>query len=236
MSTSSSCRKTDAASFCVAGKSASDSGDYPVVAVELVPGSFRMSIPDRSNPVYTIDVAVTDDDIRKTFEMRYGEFCVNMNSLPPEDYPDHIETDEFDRDAVHFIARYRGNPVGCFRVIFPGTKPYLMERGPDGFKIESWFPRNTSCELSRMVGKRIIDPEIGEIWQSELLYAAVCYWCVEHGFTHWAFAIRERFFDRLRQLEWPFFPLSPPRMYHGIVAYPVIVNLHDFLRILLLRK
>lgn len=185
-------------------------------------------IPSLQDPIYTVTVADSHEDKHGTYALRYEEYCVNMRSLAPEDYPNGLESDAFDANALHLIARYKNEVVGTIRVTFslPENGRFLMETGDDGFDLPSWIPRPTSCEPSRLVGHQITS-EYGPIRQSNILLEAACQWSYHHGYTHWVVAWQEQLYERLKTEGWPFNILGDAKTYHATRVLPVFLKLEE---------
>jgi N-acyl amino acid synthase of PEP-CTERM/exosortase system len=56
--------------------------------------------------------------IEETFRMRYRMFCEELCEFDSKDYPDGMETDDYDRYAEHYVVYSRGGDImGSFRLI-----------------------------------------------------------------------------------------------------------------------
>ena len=62
-----------------------------------------------------------DDDPRlleQSYRLRYQVYCVERGFLDPDDYPDGLEVDEFDRHSVHLgVIDSRGHLAGTARLV-----------------------------------------------------------------------------------------------------------------------
>ena len=101
-------------------------------------------------------VCVSDEiELKKVYKLRYKVYCEEWGFENPEKYPDRQETDEFDKNAVHFAAiDDSGRIVGTVRLIL---------FSPDGFPLEKHCDLNGSgegvrgedtAEISRLVISR----------------------------------------------------------------------------------
>jgi len=101
-------------------------------------------------------VCLSDEiELKKVYKLRYKVYCEEWGFENPEKYPDRQETDEFDKNAVHFAAiDYSGRIVGTVRLIL---------FSPDGFPLEKYCDISSSgegvrgedtAEISRLVISR----------------------------------------------------------------------------------
>lgn len=101
-------------------------------------------------------IRVSDEnELKKVYRLRYKVYCEEWNFEDPEKYPDRLETDEFDKNAVHFAAiDNTGRAVGTVRLIL---------FSPDGFPLEKYCDIDSSgegvcgadtAEISRLVISR----------------------------------------------------------------------------------
>jgi N-acyl amino acid synthase of PEP-CTERM/exosortase system len=77
--------------------------------------------PDTAPPIRYFTVQTLDSDARMleaSYRLRYRVYCLERAFLPPEGYPDGMETDQFDRYSVHVGAVDRkGELAGTARVV-----------------------------------------------------------------------------------------------------------------------
>src|SRR5258708_5659893 len=93
--------------------------------------------------------ARTPDDLRAIFRLRYKVYCFETNSLRAVDYPTREETDRFDLDALHIIAKNEASEtIGTMRLIRNGPRGFLME---ECFELPRWIDRARAVEHSREI-------------------------------------------------------------------------------------
>ena len=92
------------------------------------------------------------DLIRDSYRIRYQVYCVEKGFLDPEDYPDRIETDEYDAQAIHLLARHRDNGIAA------GTARLILDSAL-GFPLETHCPLFPGTPAFRVTGSR--SPTIG---------------------------------------------------------------------------
>ena len=60
-------------------------------------------------------------DLEKTYRIRYQVYCLERGFLPHEIYRDGIESDVYDKDALHFLANHiSGQAAGTARLALNG--------------------------------------------------------------------------------------------------------------------
>lgn len=90
-------------------------------------------------------------------KIRYATYCVRKGWEAPDGFPDQLESDEFDDDAVHILLRdrHQGRPIGTARLIFghrAATRrlPSLGWSPEFSHHAESAFRVTRAVELSRL--------------------------------------------------------------------------------------
>jgi N-acyl amino acid synthase of PEP-CTERM/exosortase system len=61
-------------------------------------------------------------EIAECYRLRYEVFCLERGLLSAEDYSDHLESDAYDAQSLHFLARHlHGEPAGTARLVLNGA-------------------------------------------------------------------------------------------------------------------
>lgn len=82
-----------------------------------------------------------EDELKEVYKLRYKVYCEEWGFENPDKYPDRLETDEYDKHAVHFAALDEtGRTVGSVRLIL---------FSPDGFPLEKNCGMEDSGERGR---------------------------------------------------------------------------------------
>ena len=130
--------------------------------------------PGRSDPIDPLvphfkfgRVALGETSPARTniFALRYDVYCLECKFLDANDYPDGIETDEYDGRSVHFTAHSLvGELVGSLRLVHAAAS----ESFPFELHCEAPFegavlpPRDQCGEVSRLVVRRTYRRRVGD--------------------------------------------------------------------------
>jgi N-acyl amino acid synthase of PEP-CTERM/exosortase system len=122
---------------------------------------------------FSVDFAVTPEQKRKIFSIRYNVYCNEFKYQAPEDYPDQQEIDEFDDHSLHCLITHKnsGTPAGCVRLVptvginsaslLPFEK-HCAESLDYQFINDLHLERQTVCEISRLAVDGIFRRRTGE--------------------------------------------------------------------------
>lgn len=96
-----------------------------------------------------------DDKSRmeQIYRLRFQVYCRECGFIKAEDYPDGIETDQYDAQSVHFAAMdSRGEIIGTMRMILEGTHLLPIQHHCPNIEIEPAPPAGMRyAEISRLV-------------------------------------------------------------------------------------
>lgn len=96
--------------------------------------------------------------LQKIYRLRYEVYGEQCGFIRQEDFPDGLETDEFDDTSIHFAAlKPCGEVVGTMRLILPSNKKLPVQRHVRFFVPHKENSDNISCaEISRfMISKKL---------------------------------------------------------------------------------
>jgi N-acyl amino acid synthase of PEP-CTERM/exosortase system len=181
-----------------------------------------------------------EDEIRALYKLRYKSYCVEWGFERPEDHPDGLEYDEFDKYAVHFVStRNSSHLIGTIRLILNSEKGFPVERHCRIDEDLSRLDRDKIGEISRLAiskeylrraddnfiydGRVEDEPEAMNISvERRKRHEIVCglYKCVyqeskKRGLTHWYAAMGKGLYILLKRLGIVFSPIGPEVDYHG---------------------
>lgn len=174
------------------------------------------------------------------FRLRYEVYCAEKRFLDADDYPEEMEMDEFDENAVHLVVHGRGDePMGYMRVI-DGTDESGYPMFFHGMSVYDDFllpPAGEALEISRMIVRsdyrhefRAVDDgfndhsplprprarNASDLVQLKLL--RLTYRQALQTDARWIYAAMEPTLHRkFRMMGMPFGPIGPSADYYGEV-------------------
>ena len=99
--------------------------------------------------------ALSDELKNEVYKLRYQVFCIDTKIFNSQHYPDGLEFDDFDQQAVHYLIRHRksGDYAATTRLILP-----------DANIPEKPFPLELYCEIHNVALMQDIDRKhLGEV-------------------------------------------------------------------------
>lgn len=181
-------------------------------------------------------------ELHKVFKLRYRAYCEEWGFEKPEDHPEGIEYDEYDKHSVHFAATRNSDHliIGTIRLILNSEKGFPIEKHCKIDEDLSHLNRNKLAEISRLAISKeylrraedsVIFRDKGE-YQPELTQIPierrkrqeiVCglYKCIykeskKRGLTHWYAVMGKGLYLLLKRFSIPFVPIGPEVDYHGL--------------------
>jgi N-acyl amino acid synthase of PEP-CTERM/exosortase system len=105
-----------------------------------------------SNLFEYVKVPQGDPLLAEVFKLRYKVYVEEWGFEKKEDHPGEIEMDEFDKHAVHFIVRKRGEAgiIGTIRMITNSEKGFPINKHCTIEADLSSFDKNRFGEISRL--------------------------------------------------------------------------------------
>lgn len=188
---------------------------------------------------YQVGLVSTDQERDQCYRLRFQTFCIDIPRLPPENYPDGLEHDEYDRHSWNFIAVDTTRPdkaIGAFRLIRCKHGSLMMESRFSGqpFKLPTEFMGEpvrpeTTVEAARWIGPARGTAKKGVIVKvSKMLLEAGLKISLRESITHWICAIDPKPLAHLIKDGWPFEEMLPGTFTHYNETVKVcILNLHD---------
>lgn len=166
--------------------------------------------------------------------------CEELRWLPPHEYPDGQEQDEYDdMQSMTFVALDDiGNCVGTSRLIFPGAISLPIETHftlyPKEFIEAIYGTLRHYVEVSRF-----IVPENQFLKRHEItlmLCRAMIHMSIKMRVSHMLMSADYRFFRLLRILGFQLAEIGEPTFYMGSKTIPGILPLENLLPVLKERK
>lgn len=154
--------------------------------------------------------------------LRYKIFCEELKWIPSEDFPDGLETDEWDDAAVHLIAIREEKVFGTIRLIWPN---------PLGLPIETEWSVSDEVKSSKPVevSRFAVDNEnnyLPHVISLSLIRAAFIH-SIEKGVICWVAALDQVVWRMLRSLGIKFSPIGETKIYLGSRTVPGVLTLSD---------
>ena len=110
---------------------------------------------------FSVRLALTEEQKSDAYGIRYRVYCEEFEYEPADNFPDELECDEFDAQAMHCVITHKssGMPAGCVRIV-----PALEKTGASGLPLEKYcaasldmvfinglqIARSSMCEISRL--------------------------------------------------------------------------------------
>jgi N-acyl-L-homoserine lactone synthetase len=159
------------------------------------------------------------------FHLRYEIYCVEKQWLSPQDYPEQLETDSLDDQAVHFSAKNdRGEIVGGCRLLLKSRmkKELPISHHPGMYK--KTIREKNSAEVSRLV----VRPEYRNGLISSGLYLLTYQYCLKQGISCIYLVVEQPLIRRIHALGIPFELVGEKLFYFGDWTVPVRIDVLYF--------
>ncbi len=189
--------------------------------------------------------------LRRAFKLRYEVYCLEHNFLSVDDYPDGVESDEYDDEAAHFYAfDEQEELVGYVRLVRPGADQlFPMQRHCSISSDAATLPAHgEAAEVSRLMvrsdyrrrrGDRlsVVTPEQSSaVFKDDRrhaapqillsLYRQMYAYSLKVGIRHWYAAMERPLARSLLRRNFAFLPIGPQTDYYGPVA-PYLADLRE---------
>ena len=188
------------------------------------------------------------------FALRYQVYCLEREFEDPSQQAGKLETDEFDRHAVHSLIFYRAlsTAIGTARLILPQARPnslpiqQLLKQ--NGLDAGDHFPNDLVAEVSRFaISKTFLrqsieaasSPDGKRARHSNLpclgLIQMLLRQSIELGIEYWAAVMEPKLLRMLAFMGIRFQPVGPLVNHHGL-RQPSYCHLPSMLRNMALTK
>lgn len=194
---------------------------------------------------------VQDDALTRALKLRYQVYCLECNFLSPDDYPDGVETDDFDERAAHFYAfDAHEELVGYARLIrpeadqaFPIQKHCVLSVDVTALPlarqaaevsrlmVRSDYRRRRGDTLSGVTAKQNQAALAGERRHEApqillSLYRQMYAYSREYDIRYWYAAMERPLARSLQRMNFGFQAIGPETDYYGPVA-PYLADLRE---------
>lgn len=195
-------------------------------------------------------------ELKQIFALRYEVYCLECGYLPPEQFQNGLESDEYDARAAHFTAHNLDDEVvGSLRLVQPtALQVFPFERHCSALYEDVVLPRREECgEVSRLVvrknyRRRSGDSLTGIVDRVEArrheqrsasedrrssgpqillgLYREIYRYSLQAGVRYWYAAMEKSLARALARFEFVFTPIGMETDYYGPVA-PYLADLRE---------
>jgi N-acyl amino acid synthase of PEP-CTERM/exosortase system len=213
------------------------------LSLDRSPNETRAPIENDQDPVNRLNAhfqlvsANTQELIESAFALRYQVYCIERQFEDPSRQVDGLETDDFDRHAVHSLIFYRprAEVIGTARLILPQARPnslpiqQLLKK--NGLNALDHFPNESAAEISRFAISKeyrrrsvesgsLSDTGAKRERQGNLpclgLIQILLRQSVELGIEYWGAVMEPQLLRMLAQMGIRFQPIGPLVSYHGL--------------------
>lgn len=189
---------------------------------------------------FSLSIANNETLLQEVYKIRYEVYCEELNYEAPENFPDGMETDIYDKHSIHCLLKHKptGTYAGCVRIITPGYKGTATAYPWQKFASSIVYPHsqyqwNNICEVSRLAvrsqfrkrkGDGVlpfgeVSPDVNTGQRRFPLIAMSLYWaafCLALNLDLDIFAIMEpRLARHLRRCGLRYCPVSDLFEFHG---------------------
>lgn len=185
----------------------------------------------------------TEAEREESYQVRFEVYCLDTEFLPADNYPDRLETDDYDALSEHIGCYLKGqNMAGTVRLVRPKDKPMpLLNHLQVDEEFSHLFQgQDTVAEVSRLCirpqfRRRKNDGRYGAENRSDntldethhrqrtqpifllALFRGLYQVSKREGITHWVIAIERGLHHMLKKNFLPFKPIGPEADYYGLV-------------------
>ena len=100
---------------------------------------------------FIVDKVLDDSGLKEIYRLRYKVYVEEWGFERPENHPDGIEIDEFDKNSVHFATKNENeNIIGTVRLILNSPIGFPIEKRCKLNINKDELPRNHLAEISRL--------------------------------------------------------------------------------------
>lgn len=183
----------------------------------------------------------TKAELEEVFRLRYRVYCEERGFERPQDHPDGLEADRFDKYSVHFAAyNEKRDTVGTARIILDSDEGFPLERNCVIDRDVSLLERRRLGEISRLAvskdyRRRVEDrfiydgegdllpdpPEVANDRRNRHeivlgLYKNIYIESKKLGLTHWYTVMAKGLYLLMAKMGMVFSPIGPTIDYHGL--------------------
>ena len=171
--------------------------------------------------MYTFRIVENAEEKKLIYKLRYDIYCSEKQWLESSNYLECLESDEYDKNSIHFGAFDDNNIlVGSVRLIIP-------DKGM-AIPIEKAFELAPKYDQKRLEVSRLVIPKDRRGYNLVMgLIRTIYTWAIENGITH-AYIISEKnLLNYIERKGYPFTPISEGKDYFGGYTIPACLVVSD---------
>jgi len=190
---------------------------------------------NRFNAYFKLVSANTRSLMEAAFALRYQVYCIERQFEDPAQQQGGLETDQFDRHALHSLLFHRAcdEAIGTARLILPEARPnslpiqQLLKK--NGLNAGDYFPSAAVAEISRFaVSKEFRRRDFGPPLSAEAererrgylpclgLVQILLRQSMDMGIEYWGAVMEPQLLRWLAMLGISFEPIGPMVSHHGL--------------------
>lgn len=169
-----------------------------------------------------VKLVTGEEDLRKTYAMRYQVYCREKKWFDEKEFPDGMEYDDDDSRSVHFAAYNDKNEmIASVRMICKTCDKNLPVE--DHFQIGVNLEGRNIAEVSRLVVPR----SLRCLEVTKALFNALFCWGIENGYDMGLAIIEEKLLRAIQYTGYPFRIAGEGKDYFGGFTYPVVMDIEE---------
>lgn len=104
---------------------------------------------------FKVSLVTDEKELAAVFKLRYKVYCQEWGFEKPENYPDRLEMDDYDKNSLHFAAKDdSGKIVGTVRLILGSSQGFPAEKYCEIDTDRNKIPGERIAEISRLAISR----------------------------------------------------------------------------------
>ncbi|MBI5873808.1 MAG: PEP-CTERM/exosortase system-associated acyltransferase [Candidatus Omnitrophica bacterium] len=177
------------------------------------------------------------ESLQESYRLRFQVYCKECNFIEESQYPGGYESDDYDRDSLHFGALGNdGRLIGAVRLILPSCAKFPIQERCPSFNFDDLNISRMECaEISRLTISKSWRQQIDArptnfILQVSYIALGLCHQmyreCRALGIDHCLALMEKPLWMLLKMHGFLFSPIGPEIDYFGKVT-PYLIDIRD---------
>jgi N-acyl amino acid synthase of PEP-CTERM/exosortase system len=178
------------------------------------------------------------ESLQESYRLRFQVYCKERNFIEESQYPGGYESDDYDRDSLHFGALGNdGRLIGAVRLILPSCAKFPIQERCHFFNFDDLNISRMECaEISRLTITKSWRQQMDArptnfILQVSHVALGLCHQmyneCRALGINYCLALMEKPLWMLLKMHGFPFFPIGPEIDYFGKVV-PYLIDIRAF--------